>query len=752
MKSTPKPSPGTHDRPAFLKSETWWWRLNRLGLSIFTGMIFAWILATFQKMHSGIPLVWHGYGAPTLIGGILGGVVGALLIRLSRRSRILERALEERLETERALADQTERLDHIVRGTHVGTWEWNVQTGETVFNERWAEIVGYTLDELAPVSIETWAQRCHPDDLARSNALLEQCFRGASEYYDCEVRMRHNNGEWVWVHDRGRVASWTDDGKPLRMFGTHNDITERKRQELALQRAETKFRTIYNAAGEALMMLDRSGFFDCNQTSLALFGVESVVQFSTFHPADLSPDRQADGTPSTEAADERIETALREGSCRFEWLHRRFDTGEVFPAEVILTAIDLDGRAVVHASVRDITERKKAEQEVVQALIIAQRANAAKDNFMTVMSHEMRSPLNPIMGFSEILLEEEEDEQRRGYLRIIQEAAQRELDLVDNILNYTKLDKGMVKPIEQEFSVFELCRQALDEVRPVAKGLELHFDTPSNGELPAVSGDLEVRGPSNLLMQVLANLLNNGCKYTKAGSVTLKVQFEESTGEGTHVFGFYVMDTGIGIREEHMKEIFEPFRQVDSSMSREFEGAGLGLAICKRIVEQLGGKIGVGSTHGAGSTFWFHVPLEVLQAEDREAAADPAVVNNAPVSGGRVLIVEDRASNARLAESILQRSGAITEIAASGEDGLRRCRQTKFDLILLDLAMPGMTGLEAAQTLRASDGPNRETPIWATTSDGAPDVEVQCLEAGMNGYLVKPILPEQLKDVLRTIG
>ena len=159
----------------------------------------------------------------------------------------------------RELIQQKQRLDYILEGTNVGTWEWNVQTGETIFNERWADIIGYTLDELEPVSEDTWIKFCHPDDLKESEKLLQKCFNKEIDYYHCEVRMRHKNGEWIWVLDRGKVAHWTDDGKPLWMFGTHQDITDNKRAEEALRKSEERHRLFFENAPVAILHYDING-------------------------------------------------------------------------------------------------------------------------------------------------------------------------------------------------------------------------------------------------------------------------------------------------------------------------------------------------------------------------------------------------------------------------------------------------------------------------------------------------------------
>ena len=187
------------------------------------------------------------------------------------------RNITERKQAEKELQTQQQRLDYILRGTNVGTWEWNVQTGETTFNERWAEIIGYNLEEISPVSIDTWMKFAHPDDLKLSNELLEKHFKGELDYYEHEARMRHKNGDWVWVLDRGKVATWTEDGKPLLMSGTHTDVTGRKQAEQALEKSEARYRELFDSLLEGISTVDEKEIVQfCNPAFADIFEEDSV--------------------------------------------------------------------------------------------------------------------------------------------------------------------------------------------------------------------------------------------------------------------------------------------------------------------------------------------------------------------------------------------------------------------------------------------------------------------------------------------
>ncbi len=272
--------------------------------------------------------------------------------------------ITESKQAEEALQTQRNRLAGILEGTRAGTWEWNVQTGETVFNERWAEIIGYTLDEISPVSIATWQKFAHPDDLKKSGDLLEKHFSGELDYYECESRMRHKNGQWVWVLDRGQVISRTADGKPLLMLGTHQDINERKITEEKLLHSERTYREIFDSITDALFIHDinTGAILDVNDTMLAMFGyTRKEMQGVTV--ADLSPLVE----PYTnEHAGDLIKRAAAGETVVFQWLNRR-KNGELFYSENILKFVTIAGAQRIMAIVRDITERKQAEEALQES-------------------------------------------------------------------------------------------------------------------------------------------------------------------------------------------------------------------------------------------------------------------------------------------------------------------------------------------------------------------------------------------------
>lgn len=263
-----------------------------------------------------------------------------------------------------SLHSERQRLEAIISGTKAGTWQWNVQTGEFLCNKRWAELIGYTLEEVAPLSIDSWAKSLHPDDLLKSNRLMRLHFEGETENYECDARMRHKNNTWIWIEVKGKINSWTNEGKPLWMFGTCLDVNARKQLEFELHHSETRYRNLFESTLDAILIIDAEQIIDCNPSAVKIFGASSIQTLLGRHPSELSPAFQANGEESLVTANRLIEQAYSQGEQHFEWLHCRLNTNELFIAEVRLALIQVNGQRVLSATVRDITERKQVEEEL----------------------------------------------------------------------------------------------------------------------------------------------------------------------------------------------------------------------------------------------------------------------------------------------------------------------------------------------------------------------------------------------------
>lgn len=400
-------------------------------------------------------------------------------------------------------------------------------------------------------------------------------------------------------------------------------------------------------------------------------------------------------------------------------------------------------------TIRIEAEKTQAMVDILQAKQAAEAANKAKDDFLAVMSHELRTPLNPIIGFSEMLLEETKSENEKIYAETILKAGNRQLELIDDILHYTRLHRGAAKINPENFHLVELCESTLHEASVDAGELELRFTNGGNGV--AVSQAQEVFSDQVVIRSILDNLIGNACKYTNEGKVTLDLsQSEENAGE----YIFSVKDTGIGIEPTVQELLFEPFSQADSSYTRRHEGIGLGLAICKELVGLLNGDISVESTIGVGSTFRVRLPIvPIVPKEDltkMDSHKEKQITNKYPQFDRslNILIVDDKPDNLFVLEKLIERAGGQVTQAEDGEAALESCKSNVYDAILMDLAMPKMNGLEASKAIR-TDGLNKSTPIIAVTADAAADVPEHCYAAGIQTVLTKPINARKLVETIQ---
>ena len=520
----------------------------------------------------------------------------------------------------------------------------------------------------------------------------------------------------------------------------------RKQAEDALQATSLLQRAILDGASHAIISTSTDGTIQTfNHAAERMLGYSAreLVGRETpaiFHAPEEMAERAAEltrelGRPVEPGFEAFVARAKLGAPDEREWTYIRKD-GSRFPVQLTVTAlIDAGGQVSGYLGVAsDITERNRAARELVDAKNSAEAANRAKSDFLATISHEIRTPLNGIIGLADILAMSQLDEEQGTQLRLLIKSAQSLLSLINDLLDFSKIEAGRLDLEERDFDPGLELGGIIETLRPLAKAKALELGSSFENLPPTLRGD------SLRLRQILSNLLSNAIKFTPSGRVSADVRAEREGGGWR--LRMAVSDTGIGIGEEAMQRIFEPFTQADASVSRKFGGTGLGLAICRRLARAMDGDITVETSPG-GTVFRAHMLLgeaagTVVQARSEQAAHVPALA---------ILVVDDNEVNRMVATTLLRKIGQTARTAQTGAEAVELAAAEGLDLIFMDMQMPGMDGVEA--TARIRQLPLQKQPrIVALTANAYDTDRLRCLEAGMDGFVSKPIRLEDLRAEL----
>lgn len=627
------------------------------------------------------------------------------------------------------------RLDLALEGASLGIWDWDLRTNAVEFDRRWCEMLG--LDpEQTPMELITWEKRVHPDDLAACYADIKAYTDGKTSAYENIHRMRHANGEWIYILDRGRYSGWDEQGHPVRFTGTHFDITAAVRARLQAEEAKARLEQAEVSGRFGSWELDlRTMVSTWSAGHDALFEVDDTVaaSYETFLSRVMPEDRGIPQTALEEALSGRktnlelqYRLALPSGTMKHIRAHARVQIGD-------------DGRpAKIAGTVLDVTELVESRAAVEQAL-------RAKSSFLANISHEIRTPMNGILGTLAILLDSHPDPALQERLRIMYDCGNSLLVLLNDVLDYSKLEAGKIELESEPLSLLETVKEVVDLSAPRAaeKGLGLTYRACS-ATLPWIRGDV------TRLRQVLMNLTSNAIKFTSVGHVEVCWQGAEIE-EGVWRIQFSVKDTGIGIDESARPHLFQPFSQADGSTTRRFGGTGLGLAISKELCARMKGEIWHESEVGRGSTFFFTItapassPPEPSTGPRQTLALDEKLGEKHPL---RILMAEDNRTNQIVAISILHRLGYSAEVVSDGNQAIAAERLQPYDLILMDCQMPNLDGFEACRQIRARHTQRPGPRIVAFTASMFQEDIDRCHAAGMDAVIGKPVTIAAIMDVL----
>jgi len=577
----------------------------------------------------------------------------------------------------------------------------------------------------------------------------------AKQAFDDEQRIMQTGQPMVDLEERetwpDRPDTWVSTTKmPLRdaqgrivgTFGISRDITDRRRAEEAMRENEEKFRTLAESAQDAIVMFDGDDqILFWNGAAERLFGYTKAEAIGGRYHLLVVPERFREASAKELAEFRKTGAGAAIGKLR-ELAALRKD-GTEFPVELSLSMVMLQKKHAVIGIIRDITERKRTEKALQEAVNEAKASARLKSQFLANMSHEIRTPLNGVVGMIGLLLDSELTPEQRTFANTVRTSADCLLTIINDILDFSKIEAGMLTFEQRLFELrvpVEDCLQLMAE-RAHAKGLELAYLIDDN--VP-----VHVIGDAGRLQQVLLNLVGNALKFTEHGEVVVRVTREGEESDGVRLC-FTVTDTGIGIAPEARKRLFQPFSQADGSITRKFGGTGLGLAISKQLVELMGGEIGVESEAGQGSTFWFTVRL------GQQPAALRVVARRVNLAGQRALIVDDNKTNREILQRQLTAWRISSACAEGGESALSLLRSTAktgqpFNFALLDMQMPGMSGFELARRI-STDPALAGLKMLVLTSMGSIPPFSETAAAGVTACLTKPVQQAELHEAITSL-
>jgi PAS domain S-box-containing protein len=505
------------------------------------------------------------------------------------------------------------------------------------------------------------------------------------------------------------------------------DITRERDQARDLRESEQKFRQLFTDAPQAILLAQENLYVDANPAALELFGLPNVAALQHANISVLSPLMQPDGKPSQEGMRNLMKQSIEQGPQHVEWAFRRLSSGEQFPAEVHISAIELHGEPHFLAMVTDLSSRKQYEQALIQARDAAEAASKEKSEFLATMSHEIRTPMNGVLGMAQLLANSPLNAEQREQLHTILQSGHALLTIINDILDFSKIEAGKLSfeevPFDLQVAIDETCELLLPQIRKKDLSLTTELDPTT---------PFHVIGDPGRFRQILLNYLSNAIKFTQQGGITVSLKTRER-GRGAVLYELSVADTGIGIDPAKQAELFEKFTQVEAARDRRFGGTGLGLAICKALVERMGGQVSMASMPGHGSTFraTFWLALD----PDAGHQTLPAILPT--LRGAPVLVIDDNPTNRELLVKGLAKAGLAVYGAASVADAVLAIQRQTPRYVLLDAELPDGNAETLIQALRAEPALGNATLVLLSSRPDSND-HAFCRTHGIAAYLPKP--------------
>lgn len=631
-------------------------------------------------------------------------------------------------------------------------WEKSLFMGGPVVIIKWQDardwIVEYASENISQFGIASevlnsgainFADFIHPEDLERVEYEVTKHSAERCKSYEQEYRIISPEGRTIWLYTLTKTICDANEPNTARI-GYLMDVTDRKQLENILLQQQTRHKEV-----EALAHL---GHWELNSATQEIYWSDE-----TYRIFGIKPGTKIDFDFFIQCVHEEDREAVME-AFRLSVLNRnqyslehRIIKGDGSVAHVLEhchTTYDDNGNPEISlGTVLDITHRAKSQQLILEAKEQAEAANRTKSQFLANMSHEVRTPMNGIMGMLQLMEISDLSDEQQEYASMAMQSARRLTRLLSDILDISKIEAGKLSLVPESFNLAELLLQTKELFMPATTQAGLGLDLRI---APAMHTDFI--GDPLRIQQILTNLIGNAIKFTPSGSITVEASHLPSTNTATDRVLFTVSDTGIGISDNKLAYLFHPFTQAEAQLTRPAEGAGLGLSICKRLAELMHGTIAVDTTLGEGSTVYLSIPLSPTYHRQEDAITG----KTSPLAGLRVVLAEDDRVSTVIGIRLLESLGCRVMPVNSGEQVVQVVGQEAYDIILMDVQMPIMDGVEATLAIRQGEaGPqNKNIQIIALTSYAMTGDRESFLQAGMNDYLAKPLEFAKLKNVLQS--
>jgi PAS domain S-box-containing protein len=640
-------------------------------------------------------------------------------------------------QAEEKLSKSEERWRMALEGAGAGIWEWDIANKNFEFSDRHNESLGFEIKDAVPGDYEFWLERVHPDDVIVITEDLDEHRSGQQHYFQCEFRCRNKQMEYNWLEVRGVISQKLSNGEPSKMIGSSYNIQEKKMIAEKLKSSEARWNFALEGTGAGIWdwdLVNDSVFY--SDRALEIINYERVENESTIqvfeaivHPEDLERVVNVVKVMQTGINKSTLQYRVKNRQSEFIWIEDN----------AMVVQRDASGKATrILGSFIDISDRKKIEIELVKSKELAESLVKKERRFLANISHELRTPLHAVIGLSEQLVKSELAPQQKEFVTIINDSASHLLELISDVLDLSKIAEGKIKLEETTFSFTKILYESIQLIdkKGIEKGIVLKIEECD------FENNHFVKGDPLRLKQIFLNILSNSVKFTQKGHIEIKYWIQTETDQKKY-YKIIFSDTGIGMDEIMISKLFGDFVQGDETFARKYGGSGLGLSITRKLVEMMKGHIEISSKKEVGTNVAILIPFD--EVDIAEYPEEIKTFEEKDFRNLRVLLAEDSTLNRLVATTILKRYEIYPDKAINGKEVIEKLSsEMQYDLILMDVQMPEMDGIEATQYIRQKL--KLDIPIIAVTANAIKEELDSYLLEGMNDYITKPFEEKTLID------